>query len=76
MNMKESINYSKATFLRCHKGVAYYALTVPYSEQLYSFPVPLKTIQDETLAAKSHTIHFMEHIHNAICQGKLIKEAA
>lgn len=76
MNMKEIVINSKATFLRCHDGIAYYALTVPYSETLYSFPVPLNTLQDKTLTAESHTIHFMEHIHNAIRQGKLLKEAA
>ena len=76
MNMKEIVINSKATFLRCQDGIAYYALTVPYSEMLYSFPVPLNMIQDEALTVESHTIHFMEHIHNAIQQGTLIKEAA
>ena len=76
MDIKEVVINSKATFLRCQNGIAYYTLTVPYSENLYSFPVPLNTIQDETLAAESHTIYFMDHIHNAIREGTLIKEAA
>lgn len=74
--MKDIVINSKATFLRCQDGIAYYALTVPYSEKLYSFPVPLNTMQDGTLAAESHTIHFMDYIHNAIREGTLIKEAA
>lgn len=64
--MKDIVINSKATFLRCQDGIAYHALTIPYSEMLYSFPVPLITMQDETLAAKNHTVHFMDYIHNAI----------
>ena len=76
MNMKDIVMNSKATFLRCQDGIAYYALTVAYSEKLYSFPVPLNKIQNETLAAESHTIHFMDYIHKAIQEGTLLKEAA
>jgi hypothetical protein len=74
--MKDIEAYNKATFLRCQDGIAYYALTVPYSEILYSFPVPLTTIQDETLAAENHTVQFMDYIHSAIKESTLIKEAA
>jgi len=76
MDMKDIAINSKARFLRCQNGIAYYALTVPYSENLYSFPVPLNTMQDEALAAESPTIHFMDYIHKAIQEGTLIKEAA
>ncbi len=67
---------NKATFLRCQNGIAYYALTVPYSEKLYSFPVPLDGMQDGTLAAESRAINFMDYIHKAIREGTLIQEAA
>ena len=76
MNTKDIATTSKATFLRCENGVAYYAFTVPYSEMLYSFPVPLNTMQVETLTAERHTIHFMDYIHIAIQEGTLMKEAA
>lgn len=76
MKMKDIVVNSKATLLRCQNGVAYYALSVPYSEQLYSFPVPLNTMQDDTLSAECHTMHFMDHIHKAIREGTLRKEAA
>ncbi|QMU62275.1 MAG: hypothetical protein GKR92_11450 [Gammaproteobacteria bacterium] len=76
MEIKDIVISSKAKFLRCKNGIAYYALTVPYSEMLYSFPVPLNTMQDEALAAESHTIYFMDYIHKAIREGTLIKEAA
>lgn len=66
----------KIKFLRCKNGIAYYTLTIPYSEGLYSFPVPLNKMQDEILAAESHTIHFMDFIRQAIQDGTLAKEAA
>ncbi len=75
MNIHE-ISASKAKFLRCENGIAYYTLAVPYSELVYSFPVPLNTMQDEVLAAESHTIHLMDYINKAIQEGTLIKEAA
>lgn len=76
MDMKDIAINSKATYLRCQNGIAYYALTVPYSENLYSFPVPLNSMRDKALAAEGHTIHFMDYIHKAIQEGTLIKEAA
>lgn len=76
INMKDIEVNNKATFLRYQDGIVYYTLTVPYSEILYSFPVPLTTMQDETLAAENHTVYFMDYIHNAIREGTLIKEAA
>jgi len=74
MTMKDIAINSKTKFLRCQNGIAYYALTVPHSEVLYSFPVPLNSMQDEALAAESHTIHFMDYIHKAIREGTLLKE--
>jgi len=74
--MKDIVINMKATFLRCQNGIAYYALSIPYSEVLYSFPVPLKTVQDDTLSAENHTLHFMDYIHKAIQEGTLKKEAA
>lgn len=76
MDMKDVVINSKAKFLRCQNGNAYYAFTIPYSKELYSFPVPLNSMQDEFLTAESHTIHFMDYIHTAIQEGTLIKEAA
>jgi len=76
MNRKDIVINSKATFSRCQDGIAYYTLTVPYSEMLYSFPVPLTSIQNETLTAENHTIYFMDYIHKAIRDGTLVKEAA
>jgi len=76
MNMKDVVINSKAKFLRCKNSIAYYTLTVPYSDMLYSFPIPLNSMQDETLAAETHTIHFMDYIHKAIREGALVKEAA
>lgn len=67
---------NKATFLHCQNGIAYYALTIPYSEKLYSFPVPLNSMQDGTLAAESRAIHFMDFIHKAIREGTLIQQSA
>ncbi|MGH1538113.1 MAG: hypothetical protein ACRBDX_08725 [Gammaproteobacteria bacterium] len=75
MNIEEIVN-SKAKYLRCENGVAYYALTVPYSEMVYSFPIPLNTMHDEALEAESSTIYFMNYINLAIQEGTLIKEAA
>lgn len=76
MNSKDILINGKTKFLRCKNGIAYYTLTVPYSTNLYSFPVPLKSMQDDSLAAESHTIHFMDYIHRAIHEGTLTKEAA
>ena len=66
----------KTKFLRCKNGIAYYTLTVPYSENLYSFPVPLNSIPGDSFAAESHTIYFMDYIRKAIHEGTLTKEAA
>jgi len=66
----------KTKLLRCKNGVAYYTFAVPYSENLYSFPVPLNSIQGDSLAAESHTIYFMDYIRKAIHEGTLSKEAA
>lgn len=74
--MKDIKINCKTKFLRFHNGIAYYALVVPYSETLYSFPVPLNSTQDETLTAECNSIHFMEYIHKAIREGTLLKEAA
>lgn len=76
MKMNNITVNSKTIFLRCKNGVAYYALIVPYSKSLYSFPVPLDSMQEESFTAESHTIYFMEHIRNAIHDGTLLKEAA
>jgi hypothetical protein len=76
MNIKDMAINNKTKFLRCQNGIAYYALTVPYSEMLYSFPVPLNSTQDEALTAEGHTIHFMDYIHKAIREGTLLKEVA
>ncbi len=76
MNTRDIVINSKATFLRYQNDVAYYTLSIPYSEMRYSFPVPLKLIQDNTLSAESHTIHLMDYIHNAIREGTLMKETA
>lgn len=73
MNIHE-IAHSKIKYLRCEYNIAYYALKVPYSEWEYSFPVPLKTLQDEVLATESNTIRFMDYINQAIQEGTLIKE--
>ena len=64
----------KAKFLRYQHGVAYYALTVPYSERLYSFPVPLNEVEDGKLSVENKTIHMMEFIHKAIHEGTLNPE--
>ena len=75
MNIDE-ITTSKAKFLRCENGVAYYTLKVPYSELVYSFPVPLNTMQDKVLVVENDTVHFMDYINQAIQEGTLIKNAA
>ena len=67
---------SKAKFMRYQNGIAYYAVAVPYSELMYSFPVPLNTMRDEMLVAEKNTLYFMEHIRQAIQNGTLLKEAA
>ncbi len=64
----------KAKFLRYQHGMAYYALTVPYSERLYSFPVPLCEVENGELSAERKTIHMMDFIHKAIHEGTLNPE--
>ena len=76
MNMENILLNSKAKFLRYQKGIAYYAVSVPYSEMLYSFPVPVNTTQDDVLSAEKNSLYFMEHIQKAIHDGTLVKEAA
>ena len=73
MKIKDTIGASKAKFLCYQEGVAYYAVPVPYSEMLYSFPVPLSDIDDEILEAEGKTIFFMEYIRKAIKEGTLSK---
>ena len=73
MNIKDVAISSKAKFLRYQQGVAYYAVTVPYSEMLYSFPVPLNDIEDGVLEAEGKTIVFMEYTRKAIQEGTLSK---
>lgn len=76
MNVDEIAINSKAKFIRYQHGIAYYAVPVPYSEILYSFPVPLNSIRDEMLVAEKNTLFFMEHIRQAIQDGTFLKEAA
>ena len=76
MNTYDSTMGNKAKFLRIQHGIAYYAVTVPYSETLYSFPVPLNTMRDEVLVAEKNVLYFMNHIRQAIYEGTFLKEAA
>ncbi|MEM7401424.1 MAG: hypothetical protein AAF304_05680 [Pseudomonadota bacterium] len=76
MNSLENILNQKAKFMRLQKGVAYYAVTVPYSEKLYSFPVPVKDIKDDILLAEKNALFFTQHIRQAIHDGTFLKEAA
>ena len=76
MNSYESAISNKAKLMRIQHGMAYYAVTVPYSEMLYSFPVPLDAMRDEVLVAEKNALYFMEHIQQAIHDGTLLKEAA
>ena len=73
MNIMNHMYSSKAKFLRYQEGVAYYAVAVPYSEMLYSFPVPLNDVNNEMLEAEGKTINFMEYIHKAILEGTFSK---
>ena len=73
MNIKDTISKSRAKFLRYQQGVAYYAVPVPYSEMLYSFPVPLSDIEGDILKAEDKTIFFMEYIRKAIQEGTFNK---
>ena len=73
MNANDIMRDSKAKFLRYQYGVAYYTVAVPYSEMLYSFPVPLSDLEDGVLEAEGKTIRFMEYIHKAIHEGTLNK---
>ena len=75
MNAKTIESYEKAKFIRYQDGVAYYAVPVPYSEMLYSFPVPLKEIDTEILEAEGKSISFMKFIRKAIYEGTLSKVA-
>ena len=76
MNIQNMLLNSKVKFLRYQKGIAYYAVPVPYSEKLYSFPVPVNSMQNEVLYAEKNSMYFMEHIQQAIHDGTLLKEAA
>ena len=73
MNIMNFIHSGKTKFLRYQHGVAYYALTVPYSEMLYSFPVPVSDLEDGILEAEGKTISFMKYIDKAIQDGTLNK---
>ncbi len=73
MKANNIISNAKAKFLRYQQGVAYYAVPVPYSEMLYSFPVPLNDIEDNVLKAEDKTIFFMEYINKAIQEGTFSK---
>ncbi len=76
MNSLDKMLEHKAKFMRLKKGVAYYAVTVPYSQCLYSFPVPVKDIQDDVLVAEKNALFFTDHIRQAIQDGTFLKEAA
>ncbi len=75
MNAKTIRSDEKAKFLHYQNGVAYYTVSVPYSEMLYSFPVPLKEIDNEVLEAEGKSISFMKFIRKAIHEGTLRKVA-
>lgn len=74
METKNTYINSRTTFLRYEQGMAYYALSVPYSEKLYSFPVPISEVQEGTLSAECNTIHMMSYINKAIQEGNLNPE--
>lgn len=74
--MKDIIISSKNNYFWLQNGIAYYALAIPYSETLYSLPLPLNSAQDETLIAECNSIHFMDNMHKAIREGTLHKETA
>ena len=74
-NLEITIN-NKATFIRYQHGVAYYAVQVPYSDDLYSFPVPIENENDAILVAEKNALYFSDHIRDAIQNGTLLKEAA
>lgn len=76
MNTNDISINNKAKFIRYQNGIAYYAVTVPYSEMMYSFPVPLNTMRDEVLVAEKNSLYFMDYIRQAIHDGTLLKEAA
>lgn len=75
MNTSRADKNEKATFIKYQDGIAYYAVRVPYSEKLYSFPVPLKEIDGKYLEAEIRPIAFMEYIGKAIYEGTLCKVA-
>lgn len=74
MNIQNFYTHDKARFLRYQHGVAYYGLIVPYCETLFSFPVPLRDIEDGVLHAEDKIINFMKYIQKAIQEGTLNKE--
>ncbi len=61
----------KTKFLRYQHGIAYYALPVPYSKMLYSFPVPINDLKDGLFEAEAKTISFIKYIDKAIQEGTL-----
>ena len=73
MNAKTIRSDENAKFLRYQNGIAYFAVSIPYSELLYSFPVPLKEIDSDVLEAEGKTISFMKFIRKAIHEGTLSK---
>lgn len=74
-NLENTIN-NKAIFIRYQHGVAYYAVQVPYSDDLYSFPVPIENENDAILFAQKNALYFSDQIRDAIQNGTLLKEAA
>ena len=74
MKTNDSTMNEKAKFLRYQHGVAYYGLSIPYCETLFSFPVPLHDIEDGVLQAEDKIVNFMKYIRKAIQDGTLNKE--
>ncbi len=71
MNTSEMTFNNKVKFIRYCQGMAYYALSIPYSEKMYSFPVPVKNVEEKVLVNENNSIFFMDYISKAIQEGTL-----
>jgi hypothetical protein len=74
MDIKLIVKDNEVHFSRYRKGYAYYTVSVPPDNALYSFPVPIADIGDGTLLATDKALVFMRYIRAALQEGTFVKE--
>jgi hypothetical protein len=74
MDIKQIVKNNEVHFSRYRKGYAYYTVSVPPENVVYSFPVPISDIGDGTLLATDKALVFMRYIRRALEEGTFTKE--